>query len=98
MDLRHSLIPDDLIEDLLHSMPKHKGPDLEVDRHLPKYDYVGFMERMAGAGGGDEAMDRGGGGGVGRVTLNGGGGAAAASASATSPRKENRRPVDGVVV
>ena len=48
MDLRHSLIPDDLIEDLLHGMPKHTGPDLEVDRHLPKYDYIGFMAKMAG--------------------------------------------------
>ena len=46
MDLRHSLIPDELIEDLLHSMPKHNGPDLEVDRQLPKYDYIGFMEGM----------------------------------------------------
>jgi hypothetical protein len=48
MDLRHSLIPDELIEDLLHSMPKHSGPDLEADRHLPKYDYISFMERMIG--------------------------------------------------
>jgi Ca2+ insensitive EF hand len=47
MDLRHSLIPDDLIEDLLHSMPKHNGPDFEVDRNVPKYDYIGFMERIA---------------------------------------------------
>ena len=50
MDLRHSLIPDDLIEDLLQGMPKHKGPDLEVDRELPKYDYIGFMEKVAGGG------------------------------------------------
>jgi hypothetical protein len=48
MDLRHSLIPDELIEDLLHTMPKHNGPDLEVDRHLPKYDYISFMESMMG--------------------------------------------------
>jgi Ca2+ insensitive EF hand len=54
MDLRHSLIPDDLIEDLLHSMPKHTGPDLEVDRQVPKYDYIGFMQRMAGADGDDD--------------------------------------------
>lgn len=41
----------------MHSMPQHHGPDLEVDRLLPKYDYIGFMERMAGAGGigGNEA-------------------------------------------
>jgi hypothetical protein len=48
MDLRHSLIPDDLIEDLLHTMPKHTGPDMKADRQLPKYDYISFMERMIG--------------------------------------------------
>jgi hypothetical protein len=48
MDLRHSLIPEELIEDLLHSMPEHSGPDLEADRHLPKYDYISYMERMIG--------------------------------------------------
>ena len=46
LDLRHSLIPDELIEDLVASMPPHKGPDLQEDRHLPKYDYVSFMEKM----------------------------------------------------
>ena len=46
LDLRHSLIPDELVEDLLNSMPQHKGPDLQEDRHLPKYDYVSFMEKM----------------------------------------------------
>ena len=49
MDLRHSLIPDELIEDLMHTLPKHTGPDMEADRHLPKYDYISFMERMIGA-------------------------------------------------
>jgi Ca2+-binding EF-hand superfamily protein len=48
MDLRHSLIPDDLIDDLLHSMPEHKGPDLEADRDVPKYDYISFMQGMIG--------------------------------------------------
>ncbi|KAL8958235.1 MAG: hypothetical protein Q9183_005877, partial [Haloplaca sp. 2 TL-2023] len=46
LDLRHSLIPDELVEDLLSSMPQHKGPDLQEDRHLPKYDYISFMENM----------------------------------------------------
>lgn len=55
MDLRHSLIPDDLIEGLISSMPQHKGPDLEVDRKVPKYDYISFMERMIGDGKGDKA-------------------------------------------
>ncbi|KZF19143.1 alpha-actin-like proteinin [Xylona heveae TC161] len=45
VDLRHSLIPDELIEDLVRSMPEHHGPDLQVDRELPKYDYVRFMQR-----------------------------------------------------
>lgn len=46
LDLRHSLIPDELVEDLLSSMPSHRGPDLQEDRHLPKYDYISFMEKM----------------------------------------------------
>lgn len=46
MDLRHSLIPDELIEDLIHTMPMHTGPDMEADRALPKYDYISFMQRM----------------------------------------------------
>jgi hypothetical protein len=46
MDLRHSLIPDDLIEDLLGSMPKHDGPDLLEHRDVPKYDYISFMQKM----------------------------------------------------
>ena len=50
LDLRHSLIPDDLIDDLLQSMPEHHGPDLQQDRDLPKYDYISFMEKMANGG------------------------------------------------
>lgn len=46
MDLRHSLIPDELIEDLVKSMPEHRGPDLQEDRNMPKYDYASFMERF----------------------------------------------------
>lgn len=47
MDLRHSLIPEELIDDLLASMPEHHGPDLAgTDRDTPKYDYVKFMESM----------------------------------------------------
>ncbi|KAI9729949.1 MAG: hypothetical protein M1834_006146 [Cirrosporium novae-zelandiae] len=47
LDLRHSLIPDEIIEELLETMPEHKGPDLQEDRDLPKYDYVTFMQRYA---------------------------------------------------
>ncbi|KAL1957747.1 hypothetical protein VTO42DRAFT_5590 [Malbranchea cinnamomea] len=46
LDLRHSLIPDDLIESLTKCMPKHEGPDLLEDRDLPKYDYITFMQNM----------------------------------------------------
>ncbi|MCJ1470474.1 hypothetical protein MMC07_009119 [Pseudocyphellaria aurata] len=51
LDFRHSLIPDDLVESLLASMPPHVGPDLQEDRHRPKYDYISFMERMTQGGG-----------------------------------------------
>lgn len=46
LDLRHSLIPDELIDHLVQSMPEHKGPDLQEDRDLPKFDYVSFMEKF----------------------------------------------------
>ena len=46
LDLRHSLIPDELLDQLLSSMPPHMGPDLQEDRNLPKYDYISFMEKM----------------------------------------------------
>ncbi|KAF2200601.1 hypothetical protein GQ43DRAFT_441401 [Delitschia confertaspora ATCC 74209] len=48
LDLRHSLVPDEVIEDLLKEMPPHKGPDLEVDRDLPKFDYITYMQRFMG--------------------------------------------------
>ena len=46
LDLRHSLVPDEVIDELVKTMPAHKGPDLQEDRELPKYDYVSFMEKM----------------------------------------------------
>ena len=48
LDLTHSLIPDELVQQLTESMPMHKGPDLQQDRDLPKYDYSAFMERFMG--------------------------------------------------
>ena len=57
LDLRHSLIPDELIEDLVASMPPHKGPDLQEDRHLPKFDYVSFMEKMTLGDSADEESE-----------------------------------------
>jgi hypothetical protein len=49
LDLRHSLIPEELIDNLLETMPKHEGPDLLEDRDMPKYDYISFMEEMMDA-------------------------------------------------
>ncbi|KAF2484546.1 alpha-actin-like proteinin [Neohortaea acidophila] len=48
LDLTHSLIPDDVVQQLVESMPPHKGPDLQQDRNIPKYDYRAFMERYMG--------------------------------------------------
>ncbi len=48
LDLRHSLIPEELIVDLVKSMPQHKGPDLLEDRNVTKYDYISFMNKFMG--------------------------------------------------
>ncbi|KAH9221134.1 calponin homology domain-containing protein [Leptodontidium sp. 2 PMI_412] len=46
MDLRHSLVPDDVIEKLTQFVPLHKGPDLQEDRGMPQYDYISFMDGL----------------------------------------------------
>ncbi|KAK2600321.1 alpha-actinin [Conoideocrella luteorostrata] len=46
MDLRHSLVPDEVIDKLVEIMPSHKGPDMSQDRGQPQYDYISFMEKM----------------------------------------------------
>lgn len=46
MDLRHSLVPDEVIDKLVEIMPPHKGPDMSQDRGQPQYDYISFMEKM----------------------------------------------------
>lgn len=46
MDLRHSLVPDEVIDQLVGMMPEHKGPDMSADRGMPQYDYISFMEKM----------------------------------------------------
>jgi Ca2+-binding EF-hand superfamily protein len=51
LDLTHSLIPEEIVQQLMTSMPAHRGPDLKEDRDLPKYDYVAFMERYLGGNG-----------------------------------------------
>ncbi|KAI3401285.1 hypothetical protein diail_11991 [Diaporthe ilicicola] len=46
MDLRHSLVPDEVIEKLIEMIPPHNGPDMQTDRGQPQYDYIAFMEKM----------------------------------------------------
>jgi Ca2+-binding EF-hand superfamily protein len=46
MDLRHSLVPDEVIDQLVEIMPAHSGPDMSEDRGMPQYDYISFMEKL----------------------------------------------------
>ena len=46
MDLRHSLVPDEVIEKLVDIIPRHSGPDMAQDRGQPQYDYIAFMEKL----------------------------------------------------
>ncbi|RYP48431.1 hypothetical protein DL768_005704 [Monosporascus sp. mg162] len=46
MDLRHSLVPDEVIEKLVEIIPPHNGPDMAQDRGQPQFDYIAFMERL----------------------------------------------------
>ncbi|KAI1395794.1 calponin homology domain-containing protein [Hypoxylon fuscum] len=46
MDLRHSLVPDEVIEKLCEIVPPHHGPDMAQDRGQPQFDYISFMEKM----------------------------------------------------
>jgi Ca2+-binding EF-hand superfamily protein len=46
MDLRHSLVPDEVIEQLTKIVPRHTGPDLQEDRGMPQYDYISFMDHL----------------------------------------------------
>ncbi|KAL7626734.1 alpha-actinin [Parahypoxylon ruwenzoriense] len=62
MDLRHSLVPDEVIEKLCEIVPKHTGPDMAQDRGVPQYDYISFMENLisvprGGAGGGTGPLE-----------------------------------------
>ena len=52
LDLRHSLIPDEIIDEMIKSMPEHSGPDLQQDRDMRKYDYIDFMKRYMHVDGG----------------------------------------------
>ncbi|KAM0515169.1 hypothetical protein ACHAPE_006122 [Trichoderma viride] len=55
MDLRHSLVPEEVIDKLLEMMPAHSGPDMSRDRGKDQFDYISFMEKMMG--GGDDNAD-----------------------------------------
>lgn len=57
LDLRHSLVPDDVIEKLVEIIPRREddadadqqngeNPAAAKDRGVPKYDYVRFMEAL----------------------------------------------------
>lgn len=46
MDLRHSLVPDEVIEKLCEIIPLHHGPDAAEDRGMPQYDYISFMDKL----------------------------------------------------
>ncbi|KAI9764275.1 MAG: hypothetical protein M1840_008566 [Geoglossum simile] len=48
VDLRHSLIPDEIIDQLMETLPQHTGPTLKEDRHLAPYDYITFMDKFIG--------------------------------------------------
>ncbi|KAK6542451.1 hypothetical protein TWF694_006405 [Orbilia ellipsospora] len=49
VDLRHSLIPDHMVDQLIKEMPIHHGPLQEEDQELEGYDYITYMEKLMGA-------------------------------------------------
>ncbi|KAH6654377.1 hypothetical protein BKA67DRAFT_564906 [Truncatella angustata] len=53
MDLRHSLVPDEVIDKLMEIVPEHKGPDMAEDRGVPQFDYIAFMETLISQQGGN---------------------------------------------
>lgn len=56
MDLRHSLVPDEVIEKLIEIIPQHSGPDMAQDRGQAQYDYMSFMEKLMSSQRGDTAL------------------------------------------
>ena len=48
MDLRHSLVPDEVIEQLIKVIPEHHGPNTKEDRGMKQYDYISFMDKLIG--------------------------------------------------
>ncbi|OTB07180.1 hypothetical protein M426DRAFT_20236 [Hypoxylon sp. CI-4A] len=63
MDLRHSLVPDEVIEKLCEIVPVHKGPDMAQDRGIPQFDYISFMEKLISPPSRENSVNAGNGGG-----------------------------------
>jgi Ca2+-binding EF-hand superfamily protein len=59
MDLRHSLVPDEVIEKLKEFMPLHQGPDLQEDRGMTQYNYIDFMDALMGPADAKDKEDHG---------------------------------------
>lgn len=57
IDLRHSLVGDDVLERMAEMLPEHNGVELKEDRGVRKYDYVGFMEKLLCPEDGEENED-----------------------------------------
>jgi len=49
VDLIHSLIPEELIDEMTKTMPTHSGDFAPEDSDIPRYDYVSFMQRYLGS-------------------------------------------------
>lgn len=53
LDLRHSLIPEDLVDEMVNSMPQYEGSAHgNGDHSMLQYDYVRFMEKLMQGGNG----------------------------------------------
>ncbi|KAF3902282.1 Alpha-actinin-2 [Dactylellina cionopaga] len=48
VDLRHSLIPDHMVDQLIKEMPVHQGPMQEEDEEFEGYDYITYMDKLMG--------------------------------------------------
>jgi Ca2+ insensitive EF hand len=48
LDLRHSLIPEELVDQMMRTMPIHHGQSMPEDAGVSKFDYVNYMERYLG--------------------------------------------------
>jgi Ca2+-binding EF-hand superfamily protein len=57
MDLRHSLVPDEVIDKLIEIVPTFKGPDMAQDRGVAQYDYISFMDKLVNAPDGVSLVD-----------------------------------------